>query len=203
MKYTKVEILIYCIICGIVFGVILSVQDQMDAKDRGNYISVEPVKAEQLPAADPASYHPVLIPVVTPSPTPMSTPKPQKIKVIKKKLPCVDEHSVDLLARVMEAENGSNTDEALTLTGVVVLKRVKSKEFPNSIKGVLSDGGYSTWDDGKIQQTVPSDRCLEIAEELLTMDLEKEYPDNLIYQAMFSQGQDIYRIINGEYFCLE
>lgn len=110
------------------------------------------------------------------------------------------EDNLILLAKLLEAENGSNSDECIFMTGVVVMKRVKSKLFPNSIKGVIyQPGQYST--AKKLDRVNPSDRCLEIAEELLIYGCD-EYPDNLIYQSMFSQGSKLYKKIDGECFCL-
>ena len=55
------------------------------------------------------------------------------------------EENLLLLAQLLEAENGSGKDETVYLTGVVVLKRVKSKDYPNTIKRVITQKGqYST-----------------------------------------------------------
>lgn len=111
------------------------------------------------------------------------------------------EENLLLLAQLLEAENGSGKDETIYLTGVVVLKRVKSKDYPNTIKGVITQKGqYST--ASKLSNVKPSDRCLEIAEELLIYGVD-EYPDSLVYQSMFSQGRKTYKVIDGEYFCLK
>lgn len=110
-----------------------------------------------------------------------------------------------LLARLIEAENGSaKNDETLVLTGVCVLKRVKAKSYPDTIKGVIYQKGkggraYST--APMLDSITPSERALEIAEELLIYGAE-EYPDNLVFQSMFPQGKKVYKRIDGEYFCL-
>lgn len=111
------------------------------------------------------------------------------------------ENNMNLLAKLLMAENGSAVhDETLYLTGVVVLKRVESKRFPNTIKEVIyQKGQYSTAD--RIDSVVPDERCLEIAEELLINGVDI-YSDNLVYQSMFPQGREIYKVIDGEYFCL-
>lgn len=108
------------------------------------------------------------------------------------------------LAQIMYAENGSHEDdEAIILTGVVVLKRVKSKEYPNTIMGVVSqEGQYSTYADGSFWCT-PDERCIEIAEELLRFNLADNYPDNLLFQAEFEQGATVYKKLGYEYFCLK
>lgn len=111
-----------------------------------------------------------------------------------------------LLAKLIEAENGSaRHDETLILTGVCVLKRVQSKLYPNTIRGVIYQKGkkgraYATAPE--LNDVTPSARAMEISEELLVYGVD-EYPDGLVFQAMFPQGRKIYKELDGEYFCLE
>ena len=107
------------------------------------------------------------------------------------------------LARIIQAENGGHEDdEALLLTGVVVLKRVKSKYYPDTIMGVISQNGqYSTYADGKFWNE-PSKRSMKIAKKLLSTDIVDGYPDNLVFQAEFRQGKSVYKKLGYEYFCL-
>ena len=115
------------------------------------------------------------------------------------------EENVMLLARLIEAENGSAAhDETLVLTGVCALKRVKSPHYPDTLRGVIhQEGGggraYSTAPG--LDGVRPSERALEIAEELLVYGVD-EYPDGLVFQAMFPQGARTYKRLDGEYFCL-
>ena len=107
------------------------------------------------------------------------------------------------LARIIQAENGGHEDdEALLLTGIVVLKRVKSKHYPDTITGVISQKGqYSTYADGKFWNE-PSNRSMRIAKKLLSTDIADDYPDNLVFQAEFEQGRSVYKKLGYEYFCL-
>lgn len=121
----------------------------------------------------------------------------------KVKMPKANRNNILWLASAMYAENGSGSDEAVLLTGIVIVKRVKARSYPNTIKGVLSQRGqYATWRNGRIQRLRPDSRCLEIAEEILRYKLEKRYPNNLVFQAEFRQGRKVYRKIKHEYFCL-
>ena len=121
----------------------------------------------------------------------------------KRKKKSVSNKDVLNLARIIQAENGGHEDdEALLLTGVVVLKRVKSKHYPDTIMGVISQKGqYSTYADGKFWNK-PSKRSLRIAKKLLTTSIADKYPDNLVYQAEFKQGKAVYKKLGYEYFCL-
>jgi len=115
------------------------------------------------------------------------------------------EGSIMLLARLIEAENGSAPhDETLCLTGVCALKRVKSPCYPDTLEGVIyqeGSGGRAYSTAPGLEKVVPSERSLEIAEELLVYGVD-EYPDTLVFQAMFPQGKRVYRKLDGEYFCL-
>ena len=128
------------------------------------------------------------------------TKKPAKKKTKSKE---VSENDILNLARIIQAENGGHEDdEALLLTGVVVLKRVKSKYYPDTIMGVISQNGqYSTYADGKFWNE-PSKRSMRIAKRLLSTNIVHEYPDNLVFQAEFMQGRAVYKKLGHEYFCL-
>lgn len=109
--------------------------------------------------------------------------------------------NVILLAKLIQAENGgAKHDETLYLTGAVVMKRVKSKHYPNTIREVIyQKGQYST--ASRLDSVKPSTRALEIANDILVYGVD-ELPDNLVFQAMFEQGKEVYKKIDGEYFCL-
>lgn len=128
--------------------------------------------------------------------TPQATQIPSAKGVTNKK--------IYRLAQMMYAENGSaENDDCILLTGIVAVKRMKSDRYPNTLEGVISqERQYSTYQTGKIE-CKPDERCLEIAEEILRFDLQKYYPDSLVYQAEFPQGSKIYKQFGHEYFCLE
>lgn len=127
----------------------------------------------------------------------------KKEKQKKQKKNVAQNEDVLNLARIIQAENGGHEDdEALLLTGVVVLKRVKSKYYPDTIMGVISQNGqYSTYADGKFWNE-PSKRSMRIAKRLLSTNVVNEYPDNLVFQAEFEQGRAVYKKLGYEYFCL-
>ena len=132
-----------------------------------------------------------------------SEKKKKQNKKKKQKNRVVSNKDVLSLARIIQAENGGHEDdEALLLTGIVVLKRVKSKYYPDTIMGVISQKGqYSTYDDGKFWNE-PSKRSMRIAKRLLATNVVNEYPDNLVFQAEFRQGKSVYKKLGHEYFCL-
>ena len=132
-----------------------------------------------------------------------SEKKKKQNKKKKQKKNVVSNKDILSLARIIQAENGGHEDdEALVLTGIVVLKRVKSKNYPDTIMGVISQKGqYSTYADGKFWNE-PSKRSMRIAKKLLSTDIADDYPDNLVFQAEFRQGRSVYKKLGYEYFCL-
>lgn len=127
----------------------------------------------------------------------------KKKKKKKQKKNVAPNKDVMNLARIIQAENGGHEDdEALLLTGIVILKRVKSRHYPDTIMGVISQKGqYSTYADGKFWNK-PSKRSMRIAKKILKTNIAERYPDNLVFQAEFRQGKSVYKKLGHEYFCL-
>lgn len=105
-----------------------------------------------------------------------------------------------ILAEVMYHENYCNGDYIMLLTGSVVLNRVKSKHFPNTIYGVIYQRGqYAT---PKYFGTVRLPRKLYHMAEML-LERGSIAPPEVVFQSMFKQGSGIYYTERGEYFCYE
>lgn len=49
----------------------------------------------------------------------------------------LDEESLDILCRIVEAEAGTEDEEGRMLVANVILNRVESRRFPNTVKGVV------------------------------------------------------------------
>jgi len=114
----------------------------------------------------------------------------------------VDEQEVILLANVIYHENWHTDKEhkAAYYTGAVVLNRVKDKDFPDTVYDVLYQKNpiqYST--THKFFTVEIPEECIKMARNLLRYDYD--VPSNVVYQAQFKQGSDVYDIINGDYFC--
>lgn len=112
------------------------------------------------------------------------------------------EENLTLLAHLIYAEVGNcKHDETLYLTGAVVLNRVKSPVFPNTIKGVIyQKGQYAcTWDGNFKKQ--PDARSYEIAEELLINGTGK-VPHNMVFQSGILHGKKAYKVIDSVVFGL-
>lgn len=106
------------------------------------------------------------------------------------------------LSHVMAAEAGADwtSDEAVFYVGSVVLNRVESSAFPNSIKEVvLQPGQYATVP--YLSRYEPSERVMEITYDLLNGG--SVLPENVVYQANFTQGSGVHCVENGMYFCYQ
>lgn len=116
------------------------------------------------------------------------------------------EHDVYLLAKIMYAEGGGyKHDDLLLMIGNVVLNRVESPLFPNTIQQVIyQTGQYSpTFNSDRWAAIEPNEQCLRLAERLLQG--ERFCPKDVLYQAGRPQGSGIYWKWEGygasEYFC--
>lgn len=108
-----------------------------------------------------------------------------------------EEEDLKLLAEVMYHENGSNSDKCILYTGSVVLNRVTSKEFPNSIHDVLYQRGQYSTTPMFFSKKIPN-HIYDLAKELLIFG--SQLPQGYVFQAMFPQTKD-YIKVETEYFC--
>lgn len=113
----------------------------------------------------------------------------------------INEEELDLLAHLIFAEAGSDwcEDEMLYGVGSVVLNRMTSEYFPDTMYEVIyQKGQYAcTW-DGNIEKE-PNERAYKIAEDLLRNG--SVLPANVIFQAEFKQGDGVHSKVQNMYFC--
>ena len=129
--------------------------------------------------------------------------KPKEIKKknssVKKKKYTKEE--LYLLSHLVFGEAGSDTcsDENQIAVASVVLNRVNSKAFPNTIKGVIfQKGQYAcTW-DGNFKK-IPNKRAIKNAKYVL--EYGSQIPKKVVYQSQFKQGSGLWRKIQTHYFC--
>lgn len=108
----------------------------------------------------------------------------------------------DLLAEVIYHENWHTDKEKKTArwTGAVVLNRVKSPKFPNTIREVLYQKNPTQYSTTKYFFTVElPQEVYDMATDLL-MNGTPDVPENVLYQAQFEQGV-VWKELNGEVFC--
>lgn len=108
------------------------------------------------------------------------------------------------LSRVIQAESGYCQREMMEGVGSVVLNRVASNLFPNTVKEVIEQPGqYSTlsW----LSSQVPTDEVMDVTVDLL--ENGSKYPEDVLYQANFAQGSGVYKTLSTSYstmyFCYQ
>lgn len=110
------------------------------------------------------------------------------------------------VAHLMMGEAGYTDSTERRLTASVLLNRVDSDLFPDTISECLYQAGqYSTVRDGGPFWNEPTEDCWTDAEALLTQWYETgdtDLPENVLYQSLFPQGSGTYLISEwGQYFC--
>ena len=115
--------------------------------------------------------------------------------------PAYTQEDINLLAEVIYHENWHTDKEHLAAyyTGAVVMNRVKSSEWPNSIRGVLYQKGQYSTTKYFYTVTLPEE-CYEMAESILKNGTP-DVPDNIIWQAMKPQGKGTWKKVGTDYFC--
>ena len=110
----------------------------------------------------------------------------------------VDAAEVDLLARVIYCESNTLEEEAQIYTGSVVLNRVNSDKFPNTLEEVIYQKGQYAC-TGKLYSITPTERQYEIAEDLLKSG--SRIPETVVFQSEFRQGSGVWKIIENTFYC--
>lgn len=108
--------------------------------------------------------------------------------------------ALELLARVIHCENSSEIDgeEACWYTGSVIINRINSGEFPNTLEGVIYE--KNQYDCLKsLYKENPTDIEYEVAAELLNSG--SILPEDVLYAAEFTQAKGVYDKIGNTYYC--
>lgn len=106
------------------------------------------------------------------------------------------------LAHIINAEGGGAsyvTDDMCYGIGSVVLNRVESDIYPNTIQEVITQQGQYSSCGSRLWDIPITERSLEIAQELI--DTGSKYPSNVLFQAEFTQGSGVYEKVQNMYFC--
>ena len=84
----------------------------------------------------------------------------------------LDEESTEILCRIVEAEAGNEDEKGRMLIANVVMNRVESSRFPNTVKGVVFQKGggiyqFSPVANGSYYRVKISDRTREAVQKVL------------------------------------
>lgn len=103
-----------------------------------------------------------------------------------------------LMAKVMELENGCNSDRCLLLTGSVILNRRNSPEWPDTVQGVIyQKGQYAQWTLRHIETVEVTGRVMALALKLATCGT---LDDEIVFQSMHPELGRVKYHVDTEYF---
>lgn len=127
-----------------------------------------------------------------------------EIEVIIEDAPSYTQEDLTRLARIIYFEAGSFeiSSTCKYYVGSVVLNRVASEDYADTIKEVIAAPGQYAPADYYMTASVNEEAfktCKTIAEDLLKNG--SVLPEYVVYQANFIQGNHIYEYIDGIYFC--
>ena len=112
----------------------------------------------------------------------------------------INDEQLDMLAHLIYGEAGSKhlPDEMQLATGSVLLNRIKSPLFPNTMQEcIYQTGQYSCLNSGYL--LTPDERTYANARYLLING--SQLPDNVLFQSQFKQGDGVYKKIGNQYYC--
>lgn len=122
--------------------------------------------------------------------------------------PLVSFNDLLLTSKIITAEAGSSwlSDDWKMGVGEILLNRVASPEFPNTIEDcIYAEGQYYSRTSKKFKNIVPYQRDTELAWRLLNG--ERNLHPSVVFQANFKQGSKVYKkLYDSEfgytYFCV-
>lgn len=103
------------------------------------------------------------------------------------------------LSQCMYAEATGEGAECMLAVGSVVLNRVNSKKYPNTIKDVILQSGQYACVGSRLWNKGADKEAKKLAKQLL--ENGSQLPSKVLYQAQFKQNNGVYKKIGSEYFC--
>ena len=113
--------------------------------------------------------------------------------------PSYTDEDLEVLSHIISAEAGNCSWEMMEGVGSVVLNRVASPKFPNTIYDVVFESNpvqYTPTVNGTYWN-VPTDTAVEVAKYLL--ENGSSAPQDVLYQANFPQGTGTWKTLKTSY----
>lgn len=110
--------------------------------------------------------------------------------------------ALELLARVLHRENSNEIDgeEATWNTASVIINRINSSKYPNTLEDVIYQPGQYECINSLYKEE-PTDIEWEVAAEVLNSG--SILPSDVLYAAEFRQGSGVYDKVGKTYYCYE
>ena len=125
----------------------------------------------------------------------------KKIDAIQSSYPKVSYDDLLLLSNMITWEAGSSwlSTEWKMSVGEVLLNRVASPEFPDTLSGcIYQPGQYQNATTSAFANTYPYEECVRIAARLLNGERIINEP-SVVFQANFRQGSGVYKVLTDDY----
>ena len=126
----------------------------------------------------------------------------EQIKLLELAVPCISFNDLVELAKVITSECGSSwlPMEWKMAVGEVVLNRVASPEFPNTVYEVIhAHGQYANANTDYFDNLMPFEDCVEAAARLLSGERVMNEP-SVVFQSNSKQGGGVCHALYDSYF---
>ncbi len=121
--------------------------------------------------------------------------------VAQEKISETDSTNIWWLSCALYHECRGLNDEAQIAVASVIMNRVKSDKFPNTIFEVITQPGQYVFVNDEIIWGEPDERTMRNAEYVYWNG--SQIPENVLFQAEFIQGSRVWKQIDNQYFCYE
>ena len=109
----------------------------------------------------------------------------------------------ELMGKTVFAEAKTEEFEGQVAVAEVILNRVESENFPDTVEEVIKqDGAFSSWGNGSVEVAPLDDECLEAVQDAVN---ERIFPDSVVYfrEGRFHSFGTPYTVIGHHYFSSE
>lgn len=109
----------------------------------------------------------------------------------------------ELMGKTVFAEAKTEEFEGQVAVAEVILNRVESENFPDTVEEVIKqDGAFSSWGNGSVEAAPLDDECLEAVQDAVN---ERFFPDSVVYfrEGYFHSFGTPYTVIGHHYFSSE
>lgn len=192
-----VETIAVVLVCGACIGAVTT---------WGWFDKPEPVEQPVVQAPAPVEIIALAVQVVEPVPEVI-------VEEPVVEAPTYTEEELETLALIIYQEAGADacSDETRQMVGEVVLNRVESPHFPDTIEEVaLQQAQYGrlhwtglVWPERAASSVEAHavERAYSMARDLLDGSMDRLLPTDTIFQAEFTQGVEVVAQTDGFYFC--
>lgn len=113
----------------------------------------------------------------------------------------LNESEKDLLSRIVMLESGNQSDEGQQAVVEVILNRIYSEEWPNTLYDVLSQKNqFSTWKNRNSKRAIPTDQVKRNIELVLNGGTDI-LPMDTVYFSRGGENSKVETVIGDHVFC--